>query len=145
RWAVWTKSGQDPFEVYEYLKEHQEQHGAVQYFILMGDRTKLDRNFHWKNHAFSALIKKLAGYSDIGIHPSSLAYKNLSTLKEEKQRLESIIDQNVDKSRQHYLLLNLPKTYRELISAEIKEDYTMGFHDLPGFRAGTSKRFDWYD
>jgi hypothetical protein len=145
RWAVWTGLQKDPFEVYTYLKEIQDMHGPVQYFILMGDRSKLDRSFHWKNPSFTALIKKLSTYSDIGIHPSSKASGNLPILLEEKQRLESVLGQEVFKSRQHYLLLHLPQTYRDLLEAGIKEDYTLGFHDLPGCRAGTTKPFKWYD
>lgn len=145
RWEFWTGSKKDPFEVYEYLKEIQDQHGPVQFFILLGDRTELDRSFHWKNPAFTALIKMLSKSSDIGIHPSSKASGNLSILTKEKQRLESILLHEVKKSRQHYLLLHLPQTYRDLLSAGITEDYTMGFHDLPGCRAGTTKPFYWYD
>ena len=145
RLAVWAGLNQDPFEVYDYLKKIQDLHGAVQYFILLGDRTKLDRNFHWKNPAFNTLIKKLSGYSDPGLHPSSLASGNLFLLRKEKQRLESILGKDVKKSRQHYLLMKLPETYRDLLSAGISEDYTMGFHDLPGCRAGTTKSFFWYD
>ncbi len=135
----------DPFDVYDYLNSVQDQHGAVQFFILLGERAQLDRSFHWNNPRFIALIKKLNLYSDVGIHPSTQASGNLSILIKEIQRLENIIEQTVEKSRQHYLLLNLPGTYRDLLSAGIKEDYTMGFHDLPGCRAGTVYPFYWYD
>ena len=49
------------------------------------------------------------------------------------------------KSRNHYITLKFPETYRNLISAGITDDYTMGFPDATGFRAGTSQDFYWYD
>lgn len=145
RLATWFGLQKDPFEVYDYLKALQDRHGPVLYFLLLGDRTALDRNFHWKHPHFNALIQRLYSYADVGIHPSSKASADVIVLKKEKQRLEEIVGQEVIKSRQHYLLMHLPNTYRELISAGIWEDYTMGYHDLPGCRAGTVNPFLWYD
>jgi hypothetical protein len=42
-------------------------------------------------------------------------------------------------------MLSFPKTYRNLLSVGIKEDYTMAFADVPGFRGGTCTSFFWYD
>ena len=63
----------------------------------------------------------------------------------EKARLEELSGEKIVKSRQHYLKFKLPETYNFLLSAGIKEDYSMGFADEPGFRAGTSKPFYFYD
>ena len=63
----------------------------------------------------------------------------------EKHRLEKIADKKITKSRQHFLKFTLPGTYNELIEAGIDEDYSMGFPHAPGFRAGTSKPFYFYD
>lgn len=42
-------------------------------------------------------------------------------------------------------MLNLPQTYRRLINLDIKEDFTMGFAQQIGFRAGTCTPFPFYD
>src|SRR5690606_25449887 len=39
----------------------------------------------------------------------------------------------------------LPETYRALIAAGIKADYTLAFADVAGFRASTCTPFFWYD
>jgi hypothetical protein len=39
----------------------------------------------------------------------------------------------------------LPSTYRNYIDLEVNEDYTMGYPDSIGFRAGTCTPFLFYD
>jgi len=41
--------------------------------------------------------------------------------------------------------VNLPDIYRNLVELQIKRDFTMVFHDTPGFRAGTCTPFFFYD
>jgi hypothetical protein len=56
-----------------------------------------------------------------------------------------VLGQKPIASRQHFVLLTLPDTYRRLLELGIKEDYSMGFASFPGFRAGTSLPFRFYD
>ena len=48
-------------------------------------------------------------------------------------------------SRQHYLRLSFPETYQNLIDLDIKQDYTMGYPKVVGFRASTCTPFYFYD
>ncbi len=41
--------------------------------------------------------------------------------------------------------MRLPETYNTLIKAGIKEDYTMGYGSINGFRASYCLPFKWYD
>ncbi|NJO69236.1 MAG: hypothetical protein HC830_08110 [Bacteroidetes bacterium] len=51
----------------------------------------------------------------------------------------------VTKSRQHFLRLKFPGTYHRLMQEGITDDYSMGFHDKPGFRAGIAMPYPFYD
>ncbi|MEM8584396.1 MAG: hypothetical protein AAGF87_09020, partial [Bacteroidota bacterium] len=71
--------------------------------------------------------------------------KNEQLITKEVQTFKSIIEQGPFSSRQHYLRLSLPETYRALIRAGLRSDYSMGYADMPGWRAGTHLPFPWYD
>jgi DNA-directed RNA polymerase subunit L len=71
--------------------------------------------------------------------------RDFNKLKEEKKRLESIINQPVTKSRQHFLRFDLPETFQNLVDLEIEEEYSMGYASHYGFRTGTCTPFYFYD
>lgn len=56
-----------------------------------------------------------------------------------------MLKREITASRQHFLKLNLPYTYRQLLDQDIQMDFTMGFAAEPGFRAGICTPFFWYD
>lgn len=114
-------------------------------FWLLADYGKFDKNIHWKNKAFQAEIKTSAAVCEQGIHPSYASNFSPEKIKIEKERLETILNKNITKSRQHFIKVDLPQTYKNLIKYGITEDYSMGFADAVGFRAGTSYDFWWYD
>jgi hypothetical protein len=91
------------------------------------------------------LVKNISGYSEIGIHPSYYSNKNPEKINIEKSRLEQILNKNITKSRQHFLKLKFPETYRNLIKAGITDDYSMGYASQAGFRAGICSPFYFYD
>lgn len=84
-------------------------------------------------------------YAEIGIHPSYQNSHSLDTHTEEKIWLQSISGIEIDHSRQHYIHLNLPKTYRTISAMNIKHDWSMGFVDNVGFRTGTSMPYTYFD
>jgi hypothetical protein len=65
--------------------------------------------------------------------------------QKEKSRLEVILDTKITESRQHYLRLKMPETYQILNSQGIQMDYTMGYAESCGFRAGTARPFPWFN
>lgn len=115
------------------------------FFWLMADYAQFDKNNPVSNHSFQNKIKEISEWAQIGIHPSYASNSNSKKLKSEIERLEKISGQKISKSRQHFIKLNLPETYQNLIEQGIEEDYTMAYADETGFRAGTCTPFFWYD
>jgi hypothetical protein len=79
------------------------------------------------------------------LHPSFRSSGICRLLEKELSRLKNITGLDIVSSRFHYLKLTFPASYRHLIKAGISEDYSMGFPDEPGFRAGIARPYYFYD
>lgn len=137
---------QDPYDTFNYQFEIHKKHNIQPiYFFLLGDYALNDKNIPVRNKKFQSLIKSLSDYYEVGIHPSYSSNNDLKKLTKEINRLKDITHKNITKSRQHFLKLVLPDTYRNLIDNDIQEDYTMGYATMPGFRASLCSPFYFYD
>ena len=136
----------DPFDTFDFqLNLHQQKKVKCIYFLLLGEYGENDKNVPADSKKFQSLIKSLADYSEVGIHPSYASNRKPDLLKSELSRLNRILKREVTKSRQHFLKLRLPGTYRKLIDLDIKDDYTMGYASMVGFRASICTPFPFYD
>ncbi len=135
----------DPYDTFEDILAVRKAGFAVRMFWLLGDYAKFDRNVSHKDPRHQALIKTMSESCIVGIHPSYKSNSYEYYLHEEKERLEEIILQTVEHSRQHFLKLKISVTYPILIEQGIRHDYTMGFAENVGFRAGTARSFPWFD
>lgn len=146
RLRVFAGLRKDPYDTYDLQLEIQEKYGLeVIYFFLLADYGVNDKNVPVQSRKLHSLIKQLADHARVGIHPSFGSNKDKKKLKTEVQRLASILNAEVSLSRQHFLKLNFPQTYRNLLEMDILEDHTMGFAHEIGFRAGTCTPFYFYD
>ncbi|MBT8229023.1 MAG: polysaccharide deacetylase family protein [Bacteroidia bacterium] len=136
----------DPFDTFNDIFEFHKSIGLeLKLFILCSRRSKFDKSLPPENREFIYRVQRYADKYPVGIHPSYKSGRNEEQLGVEIKLLESMISRNVTDSRQHYILLNIPETYRALIKAGIENDYSMGYPETIGFRAGTSLPFNWYD
>jgi len=146
RVMVLTRFRKDPYDTYDLILSLSKKHQLKTiFFFLIGDYTTYDTNVSSSNASYKSLIKSIADYVDVGLHPSYFTMKNADKLKREKQRLEQIVNIPIKKTRQHYLRLKLPETYQYLIDLEVEEDYSMGYAKHYGFRASTCTPFYFYD
>lgn len=136
----------DPYDTYDFQLEIIKKYKLEAiYFFLLGDYGVNDKNLPIESKKFQSLIKMLGDYAQIGIHPSYGSNKSKEQLKKEVTRLSKVLHREITQSRQHFLKLTLPETYRNLIDLDITDDYTMGFASQVGFRAGICTAFNFYD
>ena len=146
RLLVLTGFQKDPFDTYSLQLQLQKKYELETiYFILLGDYGKFDKNIPYNSRRFQVLIKSLGDYAGVGIHPSYDSNEDYHKLKTEIKRLSKILNREITKSRQHFLRLSFPSTYRNLINLGITDDYTMGYAAEPGFRAGICDPYYFYD
>ncbi|MGB6269757.1 MAG: polysaccharide deacetylase family protein [Olleya sp.] len=146
RYSVLTGFKRDPFDTYKYIINKQKSSKfKFVFFFLIGGFSTYDKNVNPQKQKFVSLIKHIADYCQVGIKTSFFALTNLELLKEEKTRMEAIINNSIVGSRQSFSKVNLPESYRNLVELEIPEDYTMGYVNHLGFRASTCTPFLFYD
>ena len=146
RYLVLLGFKKDPYDTFNWIINKQKQ-SSVKFnaFFLIGDYSTYDKNISINKKKFVSLIKSVADYCNVGLKASYFAVEDIKDLKKEKQNLEGIINTTLTSSRNSFSKLNLPYTYRNLIDLEIFKDYTMGYVNSLGFRAGTCTPFLFYD
>jgi hypothetical protein len=146
RYRTITLEEKDPYDVFDYITESVEKHQSdAKFFFPVGDESKHDLNPSWRNSDYRKLIGDLALKYKTGLHTSYHSSQDVTMIKTEAGRLESILEREVTSCRFHYLRIFFPDTYRHILDAGITEDYSMGYPDEPGFRAGISRPFYFYD
>jgi len=137
----------DPYNTYEWqLSIRNKYHLKQIYFFLVGDYGEYDKNIPVEgSRRFQSLIKSIADYADVGVHPSYASNKNKDQLRKEIRRLSKVLKREVTKSRQHFLKVTFPDTYRNLLEFDIQEDYSLGYASEIGFRASICTPFNFYD
>jgi hypothetical protein len=141
-----SKVDKDPFDVFDYITEKIEVNNSdVRFFFPVGDHSKFDKNPSWKDHDYRTLIHSIADKFKTGLHPSFYAAGNFLLLNTEAARLKTILGNRTSLSCFHYIRLLMPQSYRDIDKAGITEDYSMGYPEEPGFRAGIARPFYFYD
>ena len=145
RTAVLIGKKPDPYFTFSLIDELHRSLEKPIFFWLIADYGKFDKNSHYSNGAFRKLIAKTALNYKIGIHPSYASNEIENKAAIEKKRLEEICNSEIKTSRQHFLKLKFPNTYQKLIELGICDEYSMGYAEIPGFRASVSRSFNWYN
>jgi hypothetical protein len=146
RVAVLTGAREDHYDTYQYIMRTATSCGAaLRWFFLLADFGTYDKNVPHTSKALRRVIRKLSETNPVGIHPGIGSHAAEGILKREIARLAEITGSSVSTSRQHYLKLSFPETYRRLVASGIAEDHSMGWATDSGFRLGTAFPVKWYD
>lgn len=146
RYAVLFGFVKDPYNTFSYIINKQKVlKTKFIVFFLIADYSTYDKNININKREFQSLIKSVGDYCNVGLKASYFAVEDELLLKKEKTTMESIINTDLKITRFSHNKFNLPDSYRHLIDMEIAEDYSMGYLNTMGFRAGTCTPFLFYD
>jgi hypothetical protein len=155
--SVLSGKAPDPYWTFPELMKIDREFGVrADYFFLAGGAHPLDRGYSLKDPRILDLIKTLrAGGCGIGIHFSLESHFSLINDPESLEAGKAFIREHtrfVEKtghfpagSRQHFLAVSIPETWRHLEKMDIAFDASIGFAEAPGFRCGTCRPFRCFD
>lgn len=136
----------DPYDTFEKQMEWNDEQGIKSiYFILFAEFAQYDRNISMFSPRMHVAVRGMNDYTEIGIHPSYRSNESGDIVSYELRHLEEALRTNVTKSRQHFLKMRFPDTFRKLLDLGITDEYSMGYASEPGFRASIATPFTFYD
>jgi hypothetical protein len=137
----------DPFDSYDWMDALHEKYNLKPYYFfpVAEKKSKYDKNISPYNFEYRNLIQQCSRKYKIGIHPSWQSGDDNTLTGTEKKLSGKITGETIENSRQHFIRFTLPETYRLLIRYEIKNEFSMGYGSVNGFRASVASPFYWYD
>lgn len=136
----------DPYWNFEIIVDIEKKFGVKSTFFFLNEtgRMNIFKPETWKlylgryninNPEVVKIMKNLNSEGwEIGLHGSYNSYKNRDILVKEKKRLEEIIGNKVIGIRQHYLNLEIPKTWKIQHEIGFLYDASFGSNMEIGFR-----------
>jgi len=138
--------GKNPYWNFDRIRRLEDEIGVRSTFFFMEETgkarlTSLKSQILFRNRyrLDSPNIKKTIhdlneGGWEVGLHGSYNSYLSKTLLSKEKTRLESILGHPVPGTRQHYLRLAIPDTWKIHAELGFTYDSTLGYSDRIGFR-----------
>lgn len=146
RIRILSGTDQDPFDNFDWINSvHASYERIPVWFFLSGKYGRYDPNVPVRHPEMKKLIHSCTATGLVGVHPSYGAAIRNTRLNEEVQNLASVTGTPILKSRQHFLKIRFPETFRLLIESGIQDDYSLGYASMPGFRASICTPFPFYD
>ncbi|QTY25882.1 carbohydrate esterase [Flavobacterium sp. CS20] len=146
RIKTWFYSNNDPFDVYDELIRFKNDYNVdMKFMFLLGDYSINTKNINHRKKIYQKLIKSMGDYCEIGLMPSHEAIHEFDILNKEIDRFEKISNRELESIMIKDYELNFPDFYISLDKTNIKKDFSMGYSDHIGYRAGTSHSFLFYD
>lgn len=137
----------DPFDIYDHFSLFCKEHKIpLIYFILFSNSAAHDRTIDPSSEIFPITIDRVRKHrAFVGLHPGYNSKNSELVFKKEYNAFVKAAKEKIEFTRQHYLRFNIKETPFLLMQNEINADFSMGFASGPGFRAGTSEAFFYYD
>ncbi len=146
RIKTWFIPDKDPYNIYDELVKHRDQLGFEIFFMFqLGDYSIYTKNINHRKRVYKKLIKSMGDYCETGLLPSYEAIQDFDMFKKEIKRFEQIANHELTNILIKDRGINFPDFYVSLDKTDIEHDFSMGYYDQIGFRAGTCTPFLFYD
>jgi peptidoglycan/xylan/chitin deacetylase (PgdA/CDA1 family) len=157
--AIWSRLGPgiDPYSCFERWCEEETRRGfRSTYFVFarphlaheydalyaLEDRVAFEGGFPRVEEMFRALADR--GF-EIGLHGSYESWTDDRALERQRARLIDSMRRDVRSTRQHFLRLDVQRTWDAQEHAGFATDATLGYNEAVGFRAGIAAPFHPWD
>lgn len=146
RFKTLLRIQKDPYDIYDELISFAKTNKLkLDFFFQLSNYSRYSKSISYNKRIYHKLIKSMGDYGDLGLLPGFEALPNFNILKKEKVRWESIVNRNLEKVLVKNYPLNFPEAYLNFNKLEISKDFSMGYQQNIGFRAGTCSSFQFYD
>lgn len=146
RAKVLLSMANDPYDNYEQIVNLSEKYShKLIFWALMCNYSPYDHNISYRNQHLRDMLKHLADFGKVGISMSYESEGELQTQTSETERLSEVLHKPVIRSRfnnQHFML---PMDYKNLSKIGIEKDFSMGYRNVAGFRAGTCTPYNFFN
>lgn len=141
----------DPFDNEDYILERLAHHSGkrrslnknVKQVVFFFNLGVSGLNNAFRNEKFMERMKHIADYVLVGLRFSERC--DASIIKDEVKRFEQIFSRPLIKTMAAHSKIQIPGHYKQLVDVDKIHDYSMGYVNMPGFRAGTSMPYYFYD
>lgn len=136
----------DPYDVYDEILRFSRQNSfSWEFMFQLSDYSSHCNNIGHNNLKYHSMIKSMGDYGPIGLLLGYDAIYDKKILRKEKKRWEEIVNRELEMALSSLYGINLPELYNNYDDLEIAHDYSMGYTDKVGFRAGSCTPFLYYD
>jgi len=136
----------NPYWAFDKIMEIEKRYDVRSTFFFLKETKKLEifnpstyglslGYYDFNKPEIAEIIKKLdEGGWEIGLHGSYDSYKDKKLLLKEKRDLEKVLGKPIVGVRQHFLNLDIPRTWKIQQEIGFKYDASFGYRDRIGFR-----------
>jgi len=133
-----------PYDRLEQLMDISEDHGLCSYFYIMADN--VDAPYKISDRRVMTTIQNILSRGhEIGLHPNFGTYTSYKKLARQKNCLDKVLGYKSYGGRQHYLQWSVSETWRLYEEVGLTHDSSIGFTEMPGFRAGICVPYRAFD
>ena len=145
--SVLIRLKNDPYDTFDLWKEWFKKSSIKpQVFFLFSHSSSYQVTTSIFNLRFRKIIKKTGDFFSLGLLASVKAQiDSKKQMIREKNDFQKLTNRTIFDVRLNNGIVDLRKDYEMLSENEFRNDYSMGYLDQAGFRAGTATPFYFYD